>query len=181
MCLSFSLKTERNFWPTLWYQEVSRKEYLKEYFPGFGNAQIIFISRQNYVSLWPASFCTPRPNLSVIPGISWLPTFAFQYPVMKRTSFLVTANTLQQHKRRLYTWTSKDDLYQNQIDYILLGQRWRSTIQSAKKKTGRWLWLRSLTPYCQIQTEIEESGENHWTIQVWPKLNPLQLYNGSDK
>ena len=22
------------------------------------------------------------------------------------------------------------------------------------------------TPYCQIQTEIEESGENHYTIQV---------------
>ena len=28
-------------------------------------------------------------------------------------------------------------------------------------KTGSWLWLRSWTPYCQIQTEIEESGENH--------------------
>ena len=25
----------------------------------------------------------------------------------------------------------------------------------------------------QIQTEIEESGENHYTIQVWPKSNPL--------
>ena len=25
----------------------------------------------------------------------------------------------QQHKRRLYTWTSPDSLYQNQIDYIL--------------------------------------------------------------
>ena len=41
------------------------------------------------VSLWPASFCTPRPNLPVTPGISWLPTFAFQYPMMKRTSFWV--------------------------------------------------------------------------------------------
>ena len=30
-----------------------------------------------------------------------------------------------------------------------------------KNKTGSWLWLRSWTPYCQIQTEIEESGENH--------------------
>ena len=39
------------------------------------------------VSLCPASFCTARPNLPVIPGISWLPTFAFQYPVMKRTSY----------------------------------------------------------------------------------------------
>ena len=31
----------------------------------------------------------------------------------------------------------------------------------SKNKTGSWLWLRSWTPYCQIQTEIEESGENH--------------------
>ena len=32
-------------------------------------------------------FWTPRTNLSVIPGVSWLPTFAFQSPIMKRTSF----------------------------------------------------------------------------------------------
>ena len=32
---------------------------------------------------------------------------------------LVIANTLfQQHKRRLYTWTSPDSQYQNQIGYI---------------------------------------------------------------
>ena len=30
----------------------------------------------------------------------------------------------------------------------------------SKNKTGSWLWLRSWTPYCQIQTEIEESREN---------------------
>ena len=44
-------------------------------------------SLQNSVSLCPASFCTPRPNLPVTPGVSWLPTFAFQSLVMKRTSF----------------------------------------------------------------------------------------------
>ena len=34
---------------------------------------------------------------------------------------LVIANTLfQQHKRRLYTWTSPDGQHQNQIDFILL-------------------------------------------------------------
>ena len=49
---------------------------------------------------------------------------------------LVIANTLfQQHKRRLYTWTSPDGQYQNQIDYILCSQRWRNSIQSAKNKT----------------------------------------------
>ena len=31
----------------------------------------------------------------------------------------------------------------------------------SKNKTRNWLWLRSWTPYCQIQTEIEESRENH--------------------
>ena len=44
-------------------------------------------SWQNSISLCPASFCTPRPNLPVTPGVSWLPTFAFQSPIMKRTSF----------------------------------------------------------------------------------------------
>ena len=37
-------------------------------------------SLQNSISLCPASFCTPRPNLPVTPGVSWLPTFAFQMP-----------------------------------------------------------------------------------------------------
>ena len=37
---------------------------------------------------------------------------------------LVIANTLfQQHKRRLYMWTSFNGQYQNQIDYILCSQR----------------------------------------------------------
>ena len=50
---------------------------------------------------------------------------------------LVIADTLyQQHKRRLYTWTSPDGQYRNQIDYILCGQRWRSSIASAKTRPG---------------------------------------------
>ena len=40
----------------------------------------------------------------------------------------------QQNKRRLYTWTSPDGQQQNQIDYILCSQRWRSSIQSAKTR-----------------------------------------------
>ena len=50
---------------------------------------------------------------------------------------LVIANILfQQHKRRLYTWTSPDGQYWNQIDYILFSQRWISSIQSAKTRAG---------------------------------------------
>ena len=50
---------------------------------------------------------------------------------------LVIANTFfQQHKRRLYTWTSPNGQHQNQIDYKLCSQRWRSAIQSAKTRLG---------------------------------------------
>ena len=56
------------------------------------------------------------------------------------------ANTLfQQHKRRLYTWTSPDDQHRNQIDYILCSQIWRSTIQSAKTRLGAQI-MNSLLP-----------------------------------
>ena len=42
---------------------------------------------------------------------------------------LVIANTLfQQHKRRLYTWTSPDSQHRNQTDYILCSQRRRSSL-----------------------------------------------------
>ena len=66
---------------------------------------------------------------------------------------LVIANTLfQQHKRRRYTWTSPEGQRWNQIDYILCNQRWEKLYTVSKSKTRSWLWLRSWTPYCQIQT-----------------------------
>ena len=56
---------------------------------------------------------------------------------MSLENALIIANTLfQQHKRRLYTWTSPDGQHQNQIDYILCSQRWRSSIQSTTTRPG---------------------------------------------
>ena len=47
---------------------------------------------------------------------------------------LVIANTLfQQHKRRLYTWTSPDGQHQNQMDYILCSQRWEALYSQQKQ------------------------------------------------
>ena len=57
--------------------------------------------------------------------------------VFFQESTLVITNTLfQQHKRRLYTWTSPDGQHQNETDYILCSQRWRSSIQPAKTRLG---------------------------------------------
>ena len=33
-------------------------------------------------------------------------------------------------------WTSEDGEYQNQIDYMLCSQRWRSSMQSTKTRPG---------------------------------------------
>ena len=52
-------------------------------------------------------------------------------------NILVIANTLfQQHKRRLYTWTSPNGQHWNQIDYILCRQKRRSSIKSTKTRSG---------------------------------------------
>ena len=47
-----------------------------------------------------------------------------------------TGHSKHQHKRQLYTWTSPDGQYRNQIVYILCSQIWRSSIQSAKTRSG---------------------------------------------
>ena len=58
-------------------------------------------------------------------------------PEFYQENALVIANTFfQQHKRRLYTWTSPDGQYQNQIDYFLCSQGGRNSIESAKTTLG---------------------------------------------
>ena len=58
----------------------------------------------------------------------------------------VIANTLfQQHKERLYTWTSPDWFYS-------LQPKMRKRYTVSKDKTRSWLWLRKWTLFCQIQT-----------------------------
>jgi len=74
---------------------------------------------------------------------------------------MVIAETLmQQHKRRLYTWSSPEGEYWNQINNILCSQRWRSSIKSAKQN-----WELTVTqimnPLLPIHNKIEESRENH--------------------
>ena len=76
-----------------------------------------------------------------IPGVTGKFGFGVQNETGQRlTEFcqentLAIANTLfQQHKRKFYTWTSPDGQHQNQNDYIIFSQRWRSSIESAKTR-----------------------------------------------
>ena len=56
--------------------------------------------------------------------------------VLPKNALGITNTLFQQHKRRLYTWTSPDGQHQSQIDYILCSQRWRSSTHSAKTRPG---------------------------------------------
>ena len=58
------------------------------------------------------------------------------YRVCQENALVIANTVFQQHKRRLYTWTSPDGQHRNQIDYILCSQRWRSSVQSAQTRPG---------------------------------------------
>ena len=82
----------------------------------------------NILHNFPGLFCSPLTNEAGQRLIEFC-----------QENALVIANTLfQQHKRRLYTWTSPDGQHWNQIDYVLCSQRWRSSIQSAKTRPGAY-------------------------------------------
>jgi len=75
---------------------------------------------------------------------------------------LVIPNTLfQQHKRRLYTWTSPEGQHQNQIDYILCSQRWRSSIQSAKTRPGADCGSDHELLIAKFRLKLKKVEENH--------------------
>ena len=54
----------------------------------------------------------------------------------KENALVIASTLFQQHKKRLYTWTSPDGQHRNQIQYILCSQRWRSSIWSVKIRPG---------------------------------------------
>ena len=74
---------------------------------------------------------------------------------------LVIANTfLQQDKRRPYTWTSPGGQHRNQIDYILAAKDGEA-LYSQQKQDQELTVAQIMNSLFQIQTETEESRENH--------------------
>ena len=69
--------------------------------------------------------CNAKAGSQEIPGVTGKFGLGIQNEAGQRLiefcqeNALVIANTLFQHKRRLYTWTSPDGQHCNQIDYIL--------------------------------------------------------------
>ena len=85
---------------------------------------------------------------------------------------LVIANTFfQQQKRRLYTWTSPEGQYWNQIDYILCSQRWRSSIQSAKTRPRADCGLDHELLIAKFRLKLKKVGKTTWPFRY--ELNKI--------
>ena len=71
------------------------------------------------------------------------------------------------HNKHPLPTTQEKTLYMDITRWSTLNSDWLYSLQPkmeklytvSKNKTRSWLWLRPWTPYCQIQTEIEESRE----------------------
>ena len=81
---------------------------------------------------------------------------------------LVIANTrFQQQEMTLHMnitrWSTpkSDGLYSLQL-------KMKKLYTVSKNNTGNRLWLGSWTPYCQIQSYVEESRENHYVLNQIP-------------
>ena len=102
---------------------------------------------------------------------------------------LVIANILfQQHKNQLYTWTSSDGQYLNQIDYILCSQRWRSSIQSERTRPGADCGSDHKLLIAKFRLKLKTAGKTNrpskydlnqtpydYTVKVTNRFNRLDL------
>ena len=106
-------------------------------------------SWQNSVNLCPTSFCTPRPNLPVTPGISWLSPFVFQSPMMKKdTPVLLPWEPHEQYEKAKRYDTGKWAPPGQKVSNMLLEKsRWHLLItpdrmmQLGQSKNNTQLWI----------------------------------------
>ena len=95
---------------------------------------------------------------------------------------------LQQHKRRLYTWTSPDGQHRNKTDYILCNQRWRSSIQLAVTRPGANCGTDHELLVAKFRLKLKKAGETtrpfrydlnqipyNYTVEVTNRFKGLDL------
>ena len=149
-----------------------------------GFVVISIFSWQNSVSLWPASFGTPRSNLPITPGIFWCPTFAFWSLMMKRTIlclfvclFLVW---VLEGLVRLY-WNIQHQWLGTDLDYCVvlngLPRKWVKFILSFLRyvlgiESSHFSWFMWANNYAALLFLIQLSNFPHSIVRftLWKNL-----------
>ena len=119
------------------------------------------------VSLWPASFFTTRPNLTVTPGISWLSTFAFQSAIMvekemaTHSSILIWKIPWMEEPGRLssmgsqrvgYDWATSLSLF----TLMHWRRKWQCTpVFLPSESQGRRAWCAAVYGVAQSRTRLK--------------------------
>ena len=76
------------------------------------------------------------------------------------------ANTLfQQHKIRVYIWTSPDGQHWNQTDYTLCSQRWRSSIESTKTRPEADCGSDHELLITKFSLKVKKAGKTTWPFR----------------
>ena len=91
-----------------------------------------------------------------------------------------------------YRWTSPDGQHQNQIDYILCSQRWRSSIQSTKTRLGADCGSEHELLIAKFRLKLKKVGKTtrpftynlnqipyDYTVEVRNRFKGLDLINRS--
>ena len=116
--------------------------------------------------------CNAKVGSQEIPGVTGKFSLGVQTKAWQRlTEFcqqnaLVIAHTLfQQHKRRLYTWTSRVGQYRNQSDYILCSQRWRCSIHTVKTRSGADCGSDHVHLIAKFKLDLKKVGKTTWPLR----------------
>lgn len=64
-------------------------------------------------------------------------------------------SVFKHHRRRLYTWTSPGGQHRNQIDYILIKSRWRSSVQNTHTLPGADCGTDHQLPIAKVQVKLK--------------------------
>ena len=98
------------------------------------------------LALCSASFHIPRPNLPVTPGVSWLPTFAFQSPIIHLWTFcymnLISSLKMlikQNEVEKYSTTNSKTQVITKKI-HILSIYTYSDVIDIQKVASCNYIW-----------------------------------------
>ena len=149
----------------------------------------IAYSWQHFASLCPASFCTPRPNLPITPGISWLPTFASNPKWWRGHLFLVLVleglvglHGVIQLKLLQHSWLGH---WFGLLGYwmICLGNQWRSFCSFWDSKQvlhgnplqysclentlDRGAWQATVHEVARVGHDLESKPPLHFRVFCW--------------
>lgn len=108
---------------------------------------------------------------------------------------LAIMNTFfKHHKRRLYTWISPGDRFRNQIDYITIGKRWKSSVTNTRTFPGAdcgsdhqllvadiRLRLKSCHKNSKPTRRLAQPEYEYFQNKTEPELTPTEIKNTSSE